>query len=77
MQWPKSFNVNFIHYHVNLCHYNNSGEVVDRNKTTLRVVSSQSESLIEMLHSTSALWHCPNSTVALRLLENVKVTNLE
>ena len=26
----------------------------------------------------SALWHCPNSTVALRLLENVvKVTNLE
>ena len=25
-----------------------------------------------------ALWHCPNSTVALRLLENVvKVTNLE
>ena len=25
----------------------------------------------------SALWHCPNSTVALRLLENVvKVTNL-
>ena len=25
----------------------------------------------------SALWRCPNSTVALRLLENVKVTNLE
>ena len=26
----------------------------------------------------SALWHCPNSTVPLRLLENVvKVTNLE
>ena len=26
----------------------------------------------------SALWHCPNSTVALKLLENVvKVTNLE
>ena len=26
----------------------------------------------------SALWHCPNSKVALRLLENVvKVTNLE
>ena len=26
----------------------------------------------------SALWHCPNSTVALTLLENVvKVTNLE
>ena len=26
----------------------------------------------------SALWHCPNTTVALRLLENVvKVTNLE
>ena len=25
----------------------------------------------------SALWRCPNSTVAIRLLENVKVTNLE
>ena len=25
----------------------------------------------------SALWRCPNSTVALRLLVNVRVTNLE
>ena len=36
------------------------------------------DSVIEGTEQFRALWHCPNSTVALRLLENVvKVTNLE
>ena len=47
-------------------------------------ISDQTQIIHLVVNSTrlktvrSALWHCPNSTVALRLLENVvKMTNLE